>query len=48
MGMTQVSFSQWITPKRSPTWVSQWELGKKKIPEWVDLIKLLHDEGKIK
>jgi predicted transcriptional regulator len=39
MRMTQLEFSQWLKPKRTPTQISNWERGKSPIPEWVDSIK---------
>lgn len=45
LGMTQVEFSQWIKPKRTPGIVSDWEKGEKPVPEWIDTLKKLHDLG---
>ena len=46
LGMTQVGFSQWIKPTRTPGIISQWELGLKPIPEWMDTLKEFRDLGK--
>ncbi|MEB3212939.1 MAG: hypothetical protein VKL39_16415 [Leptolyngbyaceae bacterium] len=43
LNMSQVEFSQWIKPTRTPGIISQWEVGAKKIPEWLDTLKELRD-----
>jgi len=41
LGMTQLAFSQWIKPTRTPSIICQWEGGKRPIPEWMDSLKEL-------
>lgn len=43
IGMTQLEFSQWLEPKRTPTQVSRWESGYAPIPGWVDAVKKLSE-----
>lgn len=43
MNMTQRVFSFWIKPERTTDIISQWELGKKPVPEWLDTLKELHE-----
>lgn len=43
LGMTQLEFSQWIRPRRTPGIISQWEKGEKPVPEWIDTFKELQD-----
>lgn len=40
LGMSQVTFSQWIKPKRTPQQINRWENGHTPIPEWLDAVKV--------
>ena len=44
--MSQVTFSQWIKPTRTPGVISQWERGTMSIPEWMDTLKEFTDYKK--
>jgi len=44
LGMTQRAFSWWIKPKRTEDIISQWELGKMPVPEWLDTLKEYTDD----
>lgn len=44
--MSQVEFSQWIKPTRTPGMISQWEIGSRPIPEWMDTLKEMRDSSR--